>query len=127
MTTLVHNHNKGEDCIPCYTAMGMYQCHWCKKWSFKENWGPGWVRCPLCKELAASIAEQQQDPTDIGNEQVAGYMLKLREALIALCERVRSDYHCCDGLVHTTKHGISAKHDDACPYVAGCNLVGLNP
>lgn len=58
--TLVHNHNKNETCEPCNIAMGMYECYWCKKWSYKENWGPGWVRCPMCKQLAPSVAEQHK-------------------------------------------------------------------
>lgn len=56
--TLKHNHERGAVCEPCNEAMGMYQCDHCKRWSFKENWGPGWVRCPFCKLLASSVGDR---------------------------------------------------------------------
>ena len=32
--------------------LSTYDCQFCGEMDLKENWGPGRVRCPNCKELA---------------------------------------------------------------------------
>lgn len=42
---------------PWFKEQHCYQCHYCERWSLKDEWGPGWVTCPYCKKQGPTVAE----------------------------------------------------------------------
>ena len=56
---------------------GDYECYWCHFQTPREEWGPGWVRCPKCKRIAPSAAEVAHgDAAAMRLSTVGAYTLK---------------------------------------------------
>lgn len=50
----------------------------------------------------------------------------LTNALVAVLERWKHEYHCCNGMKYAPRDQVPI-HSSDCAYVAGCMLVGLKP
>lgn len=51
-----HATSNDQPCPECDDRL-TYLCHWCHRRSLKGQWGPGWIRCPLCARVAPTPAE----------------------------------------------------------------------